>query len=165
VSPGTDLVIIAGQRGDWPVLRLRGELDVSSRDQLRRAISAALEHYPKVLVLDASGLDFIDCGGLSVLIWAHQRMAERGHQLIITGATPMVRRLLHVTGLDIHLYLSSPDPDLSSPDPDPGAPGLDLSTAESISPQPPRSGPRGTTVIPGPVAGAAGSTHADLESR
>ena len=155
MSPGADLVIIAEQHGDRPVLRLRGELDVSSRDRLRCTISAALEHHPPVLVLDASGLDFTDCGGLSVLIWAHQRMAERGHQLIITGATPMVRRLLHVTGLDIYLGLISLDPD-------PGAPDLDLSTPESISPLRPRSGPRGTTVIPGPAAGDPGSAHADL---
>ena len=158
MSPRTDLAIIAGQHGDWPVLRLRGELDVSSRDRLRRAISAALEHYPTVLVLDASGLDFIDCGGLSVLIWAHQRLAERGHQLIITGATPMVRRLLHVTGLDIYLGLISLDPD-------PGAPDLDLSTPESISPQLRRSGPRRTTVVSGPAADATGNAHADLEPR
>jgi len=158
VSPGADLVIIAEQHGDRPVLRLRGELDVSSRDRLRCAISAALEHHPPVLVLDASGLDFTDCGGLSVLIWAHQRLAERGHQLIITGATPMVRRLLHVTGLDIYLGLISLDPD-------PGAPDLDLSTPESISPQLRRSGPRRTTVIPGPAADATGNAHADLEPR
>jgi anti-sigma B factor antagonist len=108
VSPGTDLVIIISQHNERPVLRLRGELDVSSRDQLRRAIGAALESHPPVLVLDASELVFTDCGGLSILVWAHQRLAERGHQLVITGATPTVRRLLHVTGLDIYLHLSAP---------------------------------------------------------
>ena len=165
MSPDTHLVIVVGQHGDWPVLRLRGELDASGWDRLRRAISIALEPHPPVLVLDASGLEFTDCGGLSVMVWAHQSLAERGHQLIITGAPPMVQRLLQLTGLDSYLHLSSPDLDLSRFDPDLSGPDPDLSTPESTPPQPRRPGPPQTTVIPGPAAGTAGSTHADLEPR
>jgi anti-anti-sigma factor len=155
VNRRTGLAIIVGQHGDRPVLRLRGELDASSWDQLRRALSTALERHPPVLVLDASGLEFTDCGGLSILVWAHRQLAERGHQLIITGATPMVRRLLYLTGLEGHLHLSSPDLDLSSP------PGL--GTPVSNSPETHGSGSRRTTSIPGPAPDAPGSAHADLE--
>jgi hypothetical protein len=96
--------------------------------------------------------------GFRSLVWAHRRLAERGHQLVITGATPTVRRLLHLTGMDSYLHLSSPDAELSNPD-------LDPSTPESIAPGQRRSAPLPTTVIPGPAAGAPGSAQADLEPR
>jgi anti-anti-sigma factor len=91
------------------VLRLRGELDASNNDRLRRAISTALELHPPVLVVDLSGLCFTDCAGLSVLVWAHKRLAARGQELVVTGGRPMVRRLLHLTGLDTYLHHSTLD--------------------------------------------------------
>lgn len=158
MRPGNELDIIAVRRGGRPVLWLRGALDVSSGDQLRRAIDTALERNPPVLVLDVSGLEFTDCAGLSVLIWAHRRLAGRGHQLAITGATPMVRRLLHLTGLDSYLHLSSHEPELSNLD-------LDRSTPDLITPEQRRSALLRTTAIPGPAADAGESAHADLEPR
>ena len=104
------LAIITEHHSQRSVLRLQGELDVSSRDRLRRAISKALERHPPILVVDLSGLSFTDCAGLSVLVWAHRRLAGHRHQLVITGANPIVRRLLHLTDLDTYLHLSTPEP-------------------------------------------------------
>ena len=59
------------------------------------------------------GLGFIDCAGLSVLVWAHKRLAECGHRLVITGAKPVVQRLLHLTGLGTYLHLSNPEATIS----------------------------------------------------
>ncbi len=104
------LAITTCHRGRRPVLRLQGELDVCTRDRLRRAISSALKHCPQLLVVDLSALSFMDCSGLSVLIWAHQRLADQERQLLITGAQPIVQRLIHLTGLDTHLHLSTLEP-------------------------------------------------------
>jgi anti-sigma B factor antagonist len=103
------LAIVTEHHSQRSVLRLEGELDVSNRDRLRLAIGRALERRPPTLVVDLSALSFTDCAGLSVLVWAHQCLAGRGHELIITGGKPIVRRLLHLTGLDTHLHLSAPD--------------------------------------------------------
>jgi anti-anti-sigma factor len=91
------------------VLSVRGELDSCTRDRLRGAISSALKHRPQILVVDLSGLDFIDCSGLSVLVWAHKCLAGREHQLLITGTKPLVRRLICLAGADEYLHLSEPD--------------------------------------------------------
>jgi anti-anti-sigma factor len=88
------------------VLRLHGELDVGNRESLRRAIRGLLGLHPQTLVLELSGLSFLDCSGLSVLVWAHRELAEDGHQLIITGDQPVVNRLLRLTGLDTYLHVS-----------------------------------------------------------
>lgn len=87
-------------------LRLRGELDVTSRHHLISAVTAVLGHRgAQSVVMDLSEVGFADCSGLSVLVWAYGCLAEFGQDLAITGAQPIVRRLLHVTGLDTHLPL------------------------------------------------------------
>jgi anti-sigma B factor antagonist len=109
MNPATQLTVITEHHGQRSVLWLRGELDASNRDRLHSAISSALENHPPLLVVDLSGLGFTDCAGLSVLVWAHKRLAGCGHRLVITGAKPAVQRLLHITGLDTYLHLSTPE--------------------------------------------------------
>jgi anti-anti-sigma factor len=92
------------------VVRLRGELDASTEDRLRCAIGSALNHSPELLVVDLSELSFMDCSGLSVLVWAHQRLAEQERQLLITGAQPVVQRLIRLTGFDTYLHFSARRP-------------------------------------------------------
>ena len=113
------LAIIIEHHRQRSVLRLHGELDISNRDRLRRAISSALENRPPILVLDLFGLSVTDCDGLSVLVWAHKHLAGRGHELVITGQKPIIQRLMHLTGLDTYLHVSTPealndDPDQST---------------------------------------------------
>ena len=102
------LVIAINHCGRRSVVRLEGELDASTEDRLRSAIGSALDHSPELLVVDLSALGFMDCSGLSVLVWAHQRLAEQERQLLITGAQPVVQRLIRVTGLDTYLQFSTP---------------------------------------------------------
>jgi anti-anti-sigma factor len=110
------LAIITELDGQRSMLRLQGELDVSNRERLRRAISSALERHPPILVVDLSGLSFTDCAGVSVLVWAHKRLAGQGRGLVITGTRPIVRRLLRLTDLDTYLHLSSPETLNDDPD-------------------------------------------------
>jgi anti-anti-sigma factor len=102
------LTIITEHHGRRSVLKLLGELDLCSADDLRRAVGAALEQRdPQRLTMDLSALTFADCAGLSVLVWARNCLAERGHELVITGCQPIVRRLLMLTGLATYLGLSA----------------------------------------------------------
>src|SRR5690242_4355186 len=116
MNPATQLAVITEHHCQRSVLRLRGELDASNRDRLYSAISNALEKHPPPLVVDLSGLDFADCACLSVLVWAHKRMAGCGHRLVFTGAKPAVARLLHLTGLGTYLHLSNPEAVGGNPD-------------------------------------------------
>ena len=118
MNPAAHLTVVTDHHGQRSVLRLQGELDASNRDHLQGAISSALEKHPRLLVVDLSDLGFIDCAGVSVLVWAHKRLAGCGHRLVITGATPAVQRLLHLTGLGTYLYLSNPEAISRQPDED-----------------------------------------------
>jgi anti-anti-sigma factor len=92
--------------GQRSLIRLEGELDVSSSDHLRQAILDALDRAPKTLIADLSALGFADCAGLSVLVWAHNIQAGQGRELIITGCQPIIRRVLSLTGLNTYLHVS-----------------------------------------------------------
>jgi anti-sigma B factor antagonist len=111
------LAITTEQRGQQLVLRLRGDLDVSNADSLRRVLDGLLERAPQTLVVDLAGLGFADCAGLSIFLAARTRLAAQGHQLILVNAQPVVRRLLAVTGLDTVFRLSDP----GGPEDDPPA--------------------------------------------
>jgi len=109
MTPYPHLSIIAEHHGRRSVLLLQGELDLCTRERLRHAISSALEHQPQILVVDLSGLDFIDCSGLSVLVWAHKHLAEQDRQLVLTGSKPIVRRVICLAGVETYLHLSGPE--------------------------------------------------------
>jgi anti-sigma B factor antagonist len=103
------LMIIAEHHPRRPVLRLLGELDLSNKALLQDVIGGLLEQRPQMLVLDLSGLAFMDCSGLSVLVGARRHLAEDQRSLFVTGAQPIVRRLIALAGLDVRLHLSTPE--------------------------------------------------------
>ena len=100
------LAVSDRQDGGTLIMQLRGELDLCSRDVLRAAVSRASLARPRTLVLDLSALEFIDCSGLSVLIWARNLLATDGAQLVISDCSPAVRRLIALTGAGEYLNLS-----------------------------------------------------------
>jgi anti-sigma B factor antagonist len=112
-STSSHLAIITEHHGQRSVLRLRGELDAANEDHLRCAIRTVLDQDgPHVLVLDLSALGFTDCADLSAILWAHKHLAGRGHELVLTGIQPFVRRLLNITGLHRYLHLSTSETSL-----------------------------------------------------
>jgi anti-sigma B factor antagonist len=81
------------------LLRLGGELDASSAPELdRRLRELTDEGHPRVL-LDLSGLSFVDSAGVSVLIRAKHDAEERGYTLILRRPTPQVQGVFALLGL------------------------------------------------------------------
>jgi anti-sigma B factor antagonist len=97
------LQVDASSDGAEVVLVLRGELDPHTAPALRRRIDDTTDDAVKVLVLDVSGLRFIDSSGLRVIIGAHKEMAARGGHLVLRSPTDTTRRLLDITGLTDHI--------------------------------------------------------------
>jgi anti-anti-sigma factor len=60
-------------------------------------------------VLDLSGLGFMDCSGLRVLVGTHKHLAGDHRQLFVAGSRPIVRRLIRLTGLDGYLRFGWPE--------------------------------------------------------
>jgi anti-sigma B factor antagonist len=88
------------QRGQMPVLRVRGEVDIYTAPRLKEAVVGALEGGSASLVFDLSGVEFLDSTGLQVLMSAKKRTAERGGDVYLVGVGGQVRRVFSLLSLD-----------------------------------------------------------------
>jgi anti-sigma B factor antagonist len=84
------------------VIRVIGEIDLHSVPVLRDELFAAAGHGRPRLVVDLSGVDFMDCTGLGVLVAGLRRARERGGGLwlVISSSVTVVRKVLRITRLD-----------------------------------------------------------------
>jgi len=94
--PTTPLQIDRVEARDGVLLYLRGELDVASVGKLRSFLGALAGR--RALVVDLSGLEFMDSTGLAVLLEAHARHDRDGGGLRVRAAAGRVRALLERTG-------------------------------------------------------------------
>lgn len=77
-----------------------GDVDLSSAADLRAACDAALADRPAVLVVDFTGVPFIDSTGLGALIAAARKADAHDGEVRIAGAVGMVTRLLQLAGVE-----------------------------------------------------------------
>jgi anti-sigma B factor antagonist len=93
------LSIVVDATGPAPVLQLIGELDIGSAPALRQRLVEVLTSDGDVVV-DLSGLTFMDSSGISVLIVAHKRARDQGHRLTLRHPGGAVAKVLAVSGTD-----------------------------------------------------------------
>jgi stage II sporulation protein AA (anti-sigma F factor antagonist) len=85
---------------DELVVTLAGEIDLACGEQVREFVRIEVDACPGVLVLDMSGVTFVDSTGLSLLVEAHRVVDVNGGKVVIRGANQQFRKLLDVTCLD-----------------------------------------------------------------
>ena len=90
-------------QGGVAVLRVVGAIDLATAPQLRAAVDAAIQAATRGLVIDLTGVDFLASAGMSVLVEAKQRLADKGFAVVADG--PATARPLKLTGLDEPLAL------------------------------------------------------------
>ena len=81
-------------------LRLKGELDLGTAHCLARALERAYEDGAGTVVVDLSGLEFIDSTGLHELVVALMRQRARGGDVLLRAPNPTTARVLEIVGLD-----------------------------------------------------------------
>ena len=82
------------------LLELSGELDHhgarSALRELEEALDAAL---PRKLVLDLSGIGFMDSSGIALILRAQQRMQLLDGSVLVCNVPPQARRVLDAAGV------------------------------------------------------------------
>jgi anti-anti-sigma factor len=81
-----------------PVLVLRGELDIVTKDQLCEALAPSVARGGPI-VLDLRELTFADSSALGLLLSTAAEMGERG-TMILYGAHGIVRRAMEIICLN-----------------------------------------------------------------
>ena len=82
------------------LIKLTGEVDLYTAPRFKDDLVALIDDGVADVVIDLSGVTFIDSTALGVIISGVKRMRERdGHLAIVAGSRPVVR-ILDITGLN-----------------------------------------------------------------
>ena len=96
----TQLTLAMTRDGDSRVVTVNGDLDHDNAPDLRLQLEQAADDGVERVELDLTGVTFIDSAALQVFVSVSAALGERGGSLLITAASPLVTRILAVTGLD-----------------------------------------------------------------
>jgi anti-anti-sigma factor len=90
------------------VVRLRGGLDISVRPLLTELLGTLAARRIDRLELDLHAVSYLDCAAAGLLVELARVMLPPGSQPVILVASPPMRRLLVLSGLDEKCLLQAP---------------------------------------------------------
>jgi anti-sigma B factor antagonist len=97
------------------VVRLAGELDLHTAEEVRETLLELADELPSRLVLDFAAVDFVDSTVLGVLVETRSRLRPHGRLLLVAPGLETARAL-EISGLDRHLPVhASVDDALAAP--------------------------------------------------
>ena len=85
--------------GSRTVVRLVGDADVTT-PALAEILAAETAKKPHLVLVDISGLTFIDSAALHEIVQAHRKLRADGSLLALAGPTRAVARILQLSALD-----------------------------------------------------------------
>jgi anti-sigma B factor antagonist len=102
----TILEVATAARGDGEVhVELRGELDLSTVGKVEEELDRVEPGAPPIVVLDLSGLTFLDSSGLRCVVRADERAKEAGRRLVLVRGPDAVQKVFEITRLEERLEI------------------------------------------------------------
>jgi anti-sigma B factor antagonist len=86
------------ERPGQAVVGLGGELDVNDAAGVTLALAGVAASHPDIII-DLTGLEFVDCCGLWALTRAREQASRAGGGLLLAAPQQLVLRILALTGL------------------------------------------------------------------
>ncbi len=96
-APEAFSVTTADLGGGHIVLSVRGEVDLATAPILDRLIGS-LHHGAHRVVIDMSGVSFIDSTGAWTLVEVRRQLRQAGRDLLVEDPSPFVAKVLDLTG-------------------------------------------------------------------
>jgi len=89
------------ERGEVVVARVTGELDIAGASALGERIDEAVPTSARTLVVDFSGLDFIDSSGIAMLFGLARKLGSHRQELrVVARSGKPVSRVLEIVEFD-----------------------------------------------------------------
>jgi anti-sigma B factor antagonist len=89
------------REGEAIVASIVGEIDLHNSPELRVELLRFVdEHKPSRLVLNVSGVPYMDSSAIAVLVEALQKLRKQGGKIYLTQLQPRVKGLLEIARLD-----------------------------------------------------------------
>jgi anti-sigma B factor antagonist len=82
------------------VVHVRGEVDIYTSSLLRERLVELVEAGARQVVVDLSGVDFLDSSGLGVLVGALKRLRTAGGDLGLVCTSEKLLKIFRITALD-----------------------------------------------------------------
>jgi anti-sigma B factor antagonist len=115
------------------VVGVHGELDIVSRQRFDDCLSEAAASSDRV-ILDLSGVDFMDTSALAVIVGHWRRQVAVDGMFLLAGARYRYTKALWITGLADRLPMyDTVDEAVAAAQPDPAEPGPPEPGAEAAS--------------------------------
>ena len=92
------------EAGGTAVVRVVGEIDISTVDAVNTALSTAVGRNPDRVVFELSGVEFMDSSGIAALL----RARKLAKSIELRNPSTVVRRLIDMTGLTDILPIEPP---------------------------------------------------------
>lgn len=94
-----EFAVTTSAEGAAVVVTVRGELDIGSAPVLREALLRLIaDDAVPDLVVDGSGVAFVDSSGLAVLLMASRRWSSAGKRVVLRRPSKALRRIVELTG-------------------------------------------------------------------
>jgi anti-sigma B factor antagonist len=89
---------------------IEGRVNIDTSGAMRRTIADALRSIPAAVMLDLSGVSYIDTSGLATLLEASRIARQQGTRLVLHGVHGQPRELLHFSQIDHLLDIAEAEP-------------------------------------------------------
>ena len=98
---GSRAEFVCDVAGCFLTVRIRGEIDHHTAATVRNGIDAAIfEKRPRRLVMDMSGVTFMDSSGLGLIMGRYTVMKELGGDVVVYNPSREIQSILTLAGLE-----------------------------------------------------------------
>ena len=82
------------------VVNLNGEFDALAAEDVRQAFSDLLENYAGDVVVDMTGVTFIDSSGIGAIVFLYKRLYATSRKLSIVGLNKQPQDMISLLRID-----------------------------------------------------------------
>jgi anti-anti-sigma factor len=100
MTTGTTVDVESTSAPQARILRIHGEVTSGSEQALTDAYAAASSSGARVIVLDFGDLEYMNSGGIGLLVTLLVRVQRAGQRLLAVGLSDHYRQILSLTRLD-----------------------------------------------------------------